>query len=124
MRLPAVVCLSWSFWNEDEDDNGTEGQAPVRFEASHGNDKPVAALPNSNFATVQLQDHMQSGLQEECWRSTKRWRTLISVGIKSDQTWQRVLQEFPGQRFLQECSGSAQRWLTSISSSIGLEHAG
>jgi hypothetical protein len=37
-----------------------------------------AASPHSNCAAVQSQDHMQSGLQEECWRSAERWCTLIS----------------------------------------------
>jgi hypothetical protein len=53
---------------------------------------------------------MQSGLQEECWRSAERWCALISVTIRSGQQ---------GQRALQECWRSAQRWLTSISSAMG-----
>jgi hypothetical protein len=105
MRLPAVVCLSWSFWNEDEDDNGTAKEKRQFVLRQLTGMSALAASPHSNCATVQLQDHMQSGLQE-CWRSAKRWRTLISVEIKSDQT---------GQRVLQECWRSVQHWFTSIS---------
>ena len=54
---------------------------------------------------------MQSGLQEECWRSAERWCTLISVAIRSAML---------GQKVLQECWRSAERWLTSISASMAL----
>jgi hypothetical protein len=43
-----------------------KGKAPVRFETTHSDDSAGAASPHSNCAAVQLQDHMQSGLQEEC----------------------------------------------------------
>ncbi len=36
---------------------------------------------------------MQSGLQEECWRSAERWCILISATIGLEQMGQRVLQE-------------------------------
>jgi hypothetical protein len=57
-----------------------KGKAPIYFEATCIHDSPVP-LPHSNWAAVQLQDHMQSGLQEECWRSAERWCTSISVAI-------------------------------------------
>ena len=48
------------------------------------------SITKSNCAAVTLQDHtlqdhMQSGLQDECWRSAERWCTLISVKISSDR---------------------------------------
>ena len=76
------------------------------FEATHAHDSPcLTASTHSNCAAVQLQDHMQSGMQEECLRIAERWCTLISLKIRSDQTEQRVLQEF---------LGIAYSWLTSI----------
>ena len=66
-------------------------------------DKMRLRITTLNCAAVQLQDRMQSGLQEECWRSASRcaecWCTLISVEMVSDQ---------PGQRVL-DCLDSAQR---------------
>jgi hypothetical protein len=64
---------------------------------------------------VQLQDHMQSGLQEEFWRSAESWLTSISASMEL---------EGQGQRALQECCRSVQRWLTSISAITKLEQPG
>ena len=51
---------------------------PVRFEATHG-DVSAVQHHHTPTAAVLLKDHMQSGLQEDCWRSAERWCTLISV---------------------------------------------
>ena len=48
-----------------------------------------AASPHSNCAAVQLKDHIQSGLQEECWRIAERWCTLISVKQALSSDWRR-----------------------------------
>ena len=64
---------------------------------------------------MQLQDHLPSGLQEECWRSAERWCTWISVEFRSEPAVEKGLQE---------CWGSAHRWLTSISVTIRLDQPG
>jgi hypothetical protein len=88
MRLPAVVRLSWSFW--DDARNGTEKEKRQFVLRQLTGMSARAASPHSNCTAVQLHDHMQSGLQEECWRSAERWCTLVSVEIKWDQPGQRV----------------------------------
>ncbi len=65
--------------------------------------------PHSNCTAVQLQEYIQSDLQEECWCSVHRWCTLISVTITSVMI---------GQRVLQECWDSVHHWRTCISGPI------
>ncbi len=149
MRLPAVVRLSRSFWDDANRqfvfnfDNFSFSFSPGEKEKLQFVLRQLTALtarsasPHSNCADAQLQNHTQSGLQEECWRSAQRWCTLMSVEMRSGQMGQRALQQFwgsahrlltwisaamisdqTGQRALQECWRSAQRWRTSISAAL------
>ena len=104
MRLPAVVRLSRSFW--DDARNCTEKSNKRRFVL-----RQLAAMTawsasaHSSCRAVKCKDEMKRGLQE-CWRSAHRWRTLISAAI--------IISEQAGQRGLLECWDSAGSWCTSI----------
>jgi hypothetical protein len=62
MCLKAVVRLSRSFWDDARHDTEKEKHQTVLRQLATMTAR--SAAPHSNCASVQLQDHMQSGFQE------------------------------------------------------------
>ncbi len=135
MRLPAVVRLSRSFW--DDASNGTK-EAKLEFVLrklaaitarcrittlampecgikGHDAERLAGVLAQCTaLAHLDLSGNSDFGAAEArglqvCWGSAGSWCASISGAISLDQ---------PGQRVLQECWGSAHRWLTIISGTI------
>jgi hypothetical protein len=137
MRLPAVVRLSRSFWDDTRNGTAAEKLQIVMRQLA------VATARMRRISTLELPRCEMKGqdaeslaevLTQECWRSAQRWLTSISITITSAMLGQLVFQECwriaqrwctsisatmgsarLGQRGLQECCRSAQRWLTSTS---------
>ena len=92
MRLPAVVRLSRSLWDDARNDTAAEKIQFVlrqQTELTVGPSQSGGTSSHSSCRAVVWNDKMQRGLQE-CWSSAHRWRTLISAAIH--------ISEQPGQR--------------------------
>jgi hypothetical protein len=77
MRLPAVVRLSRSFWDDARNDTAAE---KIQFVL-----RQLTALTVRHIITLELP---RCGMERQdveslqvCWSSAKRWRTLISAAI-------------------------------------------
>jgi hypothetical protein len=78
MRLPAVVRLSRSFWDDARDGTAAEKRQFVMRQLTVATDR--CRITHSSCRAVVCKEKIQRGLQK-CWCSAQRWRTFISAAI-------------------------------------------